>query len=30
MEDRIGKLEAMIDEMAELRARVSRLETQDA
>ena len=30
MEDRIGKLETMIDELAELRARVSRLETQDA
>jgi hypothetical protein len=29
MEDRIGKLESMIDELAELRERVSRLETHE-
>jgi hypothetical protein len=30
MEDRIGKIEAMIDEFENLKARVSRLESQDA
>jgi hypothetical protein len=30
MEDRLGKLETMIDEVADLQARVSRLESQEA